>query len=495
MNTPLLEVRRITRTFPGVIALSQVDFDVLPGEVHALVGENGAGKSTLLSIINGLLQPDSGEIKLGGKAVTLNGPFEAIAHRLAMVHQELVLCPNLSVAENIFLGREREATGGNGRLRDLIVKARELLDEIKVDLDPATPVGNLSLNEQQIVEICRALSSRPKVLVFDEPTASLDENQVAHLLEIIGKLRAAGLGIVYVSHRLNEIFSISDRITVLRDGQTVGTVPTAQTDERGLVSMMVGRDYDPSVSSYKPRDIGAVALELDGLGREGIYQDISLQVCKGEILGLAGLLGCHREALVRSIFGTIVPNSGSIKIHGQQVSLKSPRSAIAHGVSFMPADRKEEGLVLGMSVEDNLTLTVLDRIRRFGLIQVRKRRTLTDSLIRKLSTKVSTPKQPVKNLSGGNQQKVVIGKWMARQGDIIIAEDPTRGVDIGAKAEIWAALQELAESGCAIILITTELEEMMGASDRIIVMNRGRISGEFQRHEFYAETIAHRFVN
>lgn len=495
MNTPLLEVRGITRTFPGVTALSKVDFDVLPGEVHALVGENGAGKSTLLSIINGLLPPDSGEIKLEGKAVTLNGPAEAIAHRLAMVHQELVLCPNLSVAENIFLGREKVATGGSGRLRDLKAKARELLDEIKVDLDPATPVGELSLNEQQIVEICRALSSRPKVLVFDEPTASLDDNQVAHLLEIIGKLREAGLGVVYVSHRLNEIFAISDRITVLRDGQTIGTVPTAEIDERGLVSMMVGRDYDPAVSSYTPRDPGAVALELDRLGREGNYQDISLQVRKGEIVGLAGLLGCHREAVVRSIFGALPPDRGTIKINGGQVSLNSPRSAIAQGISFMPADRKEEGLVLGMSVEDNLTLTVLDRIRRFGLIKSRTRKTLADGLIRKLSTKVSTPKQPVKNLSGGNQQKVVIGKWMARQGQIIIAEDPTRGVDIGAKAEIWAALQELAKAGCAIILITTELEEMMGASDRIIVMNRGRISGEFERHEFDAETIAHRFVN
>lgn len=495
MEAPLLEVRNITRTFPGVIALSHVDFDVLAGEVHALVGENGAGKSTLLSIINGLLPPDSGEIKLSGQTVSLNGPAEAIAHRLAMVHQELVLCPNLSVAENIFLGREREATGGSGRRSDLMKMAQVILDEIKVDLDPATPVGELSLNEQQIVEICRALSSRPKVLVFDEPTASLDDNQVAHLLEIIIKLRDAGLGIVYVSHRLNEIFAVADRVTVLRDGRTVGTVATPDIDERGLVSLMVGRNYDPAVSSYKPRDFGEVALEVAGLGVHGVFDAVTFSVRKGEILGLAGLLGCQREAVVRSIFGALPATCGTIKVHGKQVRLTTPRGAIAQGISFMPADRKEEGLVLEMSVEDNLTLTVLDRIRRLGFVHPRMRRTWADRLIRQLSTKVSSPRQPVKNLSGGNQQKVVIGKWVAREGDIIIAEDPTRGVDIGAKAEIWTALQDLAASGRAIILITTELEEMLGACDRIVVMNRGRISGAFDRPDFDAEAIAHRFVN
>lgn len=494
MESPLLEVRRVTRTFPGVTALSEVDFDVRPGEVHALVGENGAGKSTLLSIMNGLLPPDSGEIRLEGTVVELDGPAEAIANRLAMVHQELVLCPNLSVAENIFLGREREASGGSGRRRDLLARTRDLLNEIRVDLDPAQPVGELSLNEQQIVEICRALSSRPKVLVFDEPTASLEDDQVAHLLEIIRKLRESGMGIVYVSHRMNEVFAISDRVTVLRDGHTVSTASASKLDERGLVSLMVGRDYDPSVSSYRSREHGEIAIEVAGLGRDGVYEDICFHVRKGEILGLAGLLGCQRDTVVRSIFGALHPDRGSIHIHGRPVSMHSPRQAIANGVSLMPADRKEEGLVLDMSVQDNLTLTILDRVRRLGMVDPGRRRSLAYRLIRQLSAKVSSPAQSVKSLSGGNQQKIVIGKWVARDADIVIAEDPTRGVDVGAKAEIWTALQELAENGRAVILITTELEELMGACDRILVMSRGRITGEYARSDFDAETIAHDFV-
>ena len=389
MAGPLLQVRSVTRSYPGVMALSEVDFAVQPGEVHALVGENGAGQSTLLSIMNGLLQPDAGEILIDGAPVTLRGPADAISQRLAMVHQELVLCPNLSVAENIFLGREKAATGGRGRKRGLIGKARDLLAEIRVDIDPAAKVGDLSLNQQQIVEICRALSSRPRVLVFDEPTASLDDDQVEHLLGIIDKLRASGLGIVYVSHRLREIFAIADRITVLRDGRTVGTVATAEVDERRLVSMMVGRDYDPAVSAYRQRAHGETAIEVTGLASNGRFRDVSFSLRRGEILGIAGLLGCQREAVVRTIFGALPADAGVIRVHGREVTLRAPRQAIAQGISFMPADRKDEGLALDMSVQDNLSLTVLDRIRRLGMVLPGKRRGMTGDLIRRLSIKVS----------------------------------------------------------------------------------------------------------
>lgn len=494
MTAPLLQVQNVSRSFPGVKALSDVSFSVEAGEVHALVGENGAGKSTLLSIMNGLLQPDEGQILAQGEPLTLGGPADAIAHRLAMVHQELVLCPNLTVAENVFLGREKAANGESRSSQGVVARTQALIDEIKVDLDPNALVGDLSLNERQIVEICRALSSRPKVIVFDEPTASLDDEQTEHLLEIIRKLRQSGLGIVYVSHRLSEIFAISDRITVLRDGRVVGTTKAKDITEQMLVSMMVGREYDPSSMSYRERKLGEVALEATNLTSKGHFAGVSFRVRKGEILGIAGLLGCQREAVVRAIFGALPVHGGSIEIHGRPVRIGSPRQAIDQGISFMPADRKDEGLVLDMSVEDNLCLTVLDSLSAGGLLRFGKRRELTRSLIARLATKVSSRKQPVRGLSGGNQQKVVIGKWLARKGDIVIAEDPTRGVDIGAKAEIWSVLQEMASEGKAIILIASELEELLGACDRIIAMNRGRVTSEYLRKDFDAEAIAHSFV-
>lgn len=494
MNAPLLQVQNISRSFPGVKALSDVNFSVEAGEVHALVGENGAGKSTLLSIMNGLLQPDEGQILAEGRTLTLGGPADAIAQRLAMVHQELVLCPNLTVAENVFLGRENEVSWGSGKRLKIVARTQALIDEIRVDLDPNALVGSLSLNEQQIVEICRALSSRPKVIVFDEPTASLDDEQTENLLEIIKKLRESGLGIVYVSHRLKEIFSIANRITVLRDGNVVGTTNVEDINEQKLVSMMVGREYDPSFMSYRERALGEVALEVRNLSSKAYFSDVSFDVCKGEILGIAGLLGCQREAVVRAIFGALPIDSGSIEVHGQPVKIGSPRQAIDHGISFMPADRKDEGLVLDMSVEDNLSLPVLDDLSAGGLLRSGKRREMAQSLIKRLATKVSSRKQPVRGLSGGNQQKIVIGKWLARKGDIVIAEDPTRGVDIGAKGEIWSVLQDMARDGKAIILIASELEELLGACDRIIAMNRGRVTSEYRREDFDAETIAHSFV-
>ncbi|MCA0023935.1 MULTISPECIES: sugar ABC transporter ATP-binding protein [unclassified Mesorhizobium] len=494
MDTPLLEVQSIRKTFPGVVALADVTFDLKAGEVHALVGENGAGKSTLLSVMNGLIAPDSGEIRIDGQPVVLSDPTVALANRLSLVHQELVLCPNLSVAQNIFLGREPAARFGRNNRAALNCMARELLDEIHVSLDPSRPVGELSLNEQQIVEICRALASRPKVLVFDEPTASLNDDQVGHLLAVIRKLKASGLGIVYVSHRLGEVLDIADRVTVLRDGRVVGTRDVADLDETALVSLMVGREHKPGQSAYKERRQGSVALETKAIGKAGVFDDISLEVRAGEVVGIAGLLGCQREAVARAIFGASSIDRGEILVHGKSVAFRSPRDAIVSGIAFMPADRKGEGLVLPMSVGDNLGLTVLRSFGRRGFLKRRRKNASANDLVRKLAIKASGLSQPASQLSGGNQQKIVIGKWIARGGDIVIAEDPTRGVDVGAKFEIWRAIQGLADEGKAVLLLTTELQEMMDACDRILVMSRGRITGHFQRKEFSAEAIAHCFV-
>ncbi|TPI48005.1 sugar ABC transporter ATP-binding protein [Mesorhizobium sp. B2-9-1] len=493
MSAPLLEVKSIRKTYPGVIALSDVTFDLKAGEVHAVVGENGAGKSTLLSVMNGLVAPDSGEIRIDGQPVVLNDPTVALANRLALVHQELVLCPNLSVAENIFLGRE--PAGRLGKTRAMLNRmAKDLLDQIHVNLDPSRAVGELSLNEQQIVEICRALACRPRVLVFDEPTASLNDDQVVHLLAVIRKLKANGLGIVYVSHRLSEVMQISDRVTVLRDGNVVATRDMAGLNEAALVALMVGREHKPGQSAYKERRCGEVALEAKAIGKAGVFDDISLQVRTGEIVGIAGLLGCQREAVVRAIFGDQSIDRGEIRVQGRKVQLRSPRDAIAFGIGFMPADRKREGLILPMSVGDNIAMTILRRLGCLGFMKRRQRNATANSLVRTLAIKTNGLSQLASQLSGGNQQKIVIGKWIARGGDIVIAEDPTRGVDVGAKFEIWRTIQDLAEQGKAILLLTTELQEMMDACDRILVMSRGRVTGHFHRKDFSAEAIAHCFV-
>jgi ABC-type sugar transport system ATPase subunit len=457
------------------------------------VGENGAGKSTLLSIMNGLLAPDSGEIWIEGVPVVLHDPAAALANRLALVHQELVLCPNLTVAENIFLGREpSDRRSGNRKALNRMAEA--LLDEIHVKLDPSRLVGGLSLNEQQVVEICRALASRPKVLVFDEPTASLNDDQVAHLLAIIRKLKRNGLGIVYVSHRLGEVLDIADRVTVLRDGRVVGTRESTELSEATLVTLMVGREHKPGQTAFRDRKLGPVALEAKGIGKAAVFDDVSLTVKAGEIVGIAGLLGCQREAVVRSIFGAASIDRGEIRIFDKPVSLRSPRDAISNGMAFMPADRKSEGLILPMSVGDNIGVTILDRLGFLGWLRSGRRAAVAQDMVKLLGAKVTGLSQAVYQLSGGNQQKIVIGKWIARGADIIIAEDPTRGVDVGAKFEIWRTIQRLAESGKAIILITTELQELMDACDRIIVMSRGRVTGHFDREDFSAEAIAHCFV-
>lgn len=489
-HAPLLEVRAIRKAFPGVVALADVSFDVLPGEVHALVGENGAGKSTLLSIMNGLQLPDSGEIRRDGQAVTLRNPSVARSHRIALVHQELVLCPNLTVAENILLGQEPKGRLGRTNRKAMHLKARRVLDAIHVDLDPARPTGELSLNEQQIVEICRALVSDPKVLIFDEPTASLNDDQVQHLLAIIRKLKAKGLGVVYVSHRLAEVFALADRITVLRDGHAVATMPAAESSEAVVIRHMVGRDPAPNRIERGTAGTAEVALSVRALGAGKMFDDVSFEIRKGEILGIAGLLGCQREAVMRALFGALPVDRGEIRLGGNPCRPRSPRQAIAQGFGFLPADRKGEGLVLPMGVGDNIALTMLWRFSALGFLRRGKKDGLAWDMIRMLSTKVASLSQAARELSGGNQQKLVIAKWIARGGEVFLIEDPTRGVDVGAKPQIWRAIDALTRQGKAVLLITSELQELMDISDRIIVMSRGRVTGHFERQEFSVESIA-----
>jgi ribose transport system ATP-binding protein len=487
---PLLEVRGVGKRFGAVTALHDVSFDVRPGEVHALVGENGAGKSTLLSIMNGLQRPDDGELLLLGERTTLTGPLQARRNGLALVHQELALCPNLTVAENLFLGQEPRNWSGRIARGVMQRESLELLRRMRADIAPERKVSDLSLSERQLVEICKALVGRPRVLVLDEPTASLTNEHVSMLLETIGRLRAEGLGIVYVSHRLEEVMAIADRVTVLRDGQVAARFDAAEADEERLIRAMVGRDLEHRFPARHAPERGARMIEAAGLGLHGRFRDVSLSAHAGEIVGIAGLMGCERESVIRTLFGLHAPDQGEIRVRGKPVRFANAGDAIDAGIAYLPADRKAEGLVLGMSVYDNLSLGTLPSLSRFGLLSRRRQRSRGDELIERLQIKAPEPERAVVNLSGGNQQKVVLGKWLSRGADVWLIEEPTRGVDVGGKSQIWEALHRVSREGKAIIVVSSELPELMGICDRIAVMSRGRVTGEFDRAAFDADAIA-----
>lgn len=487
---PLLEVRGIGKHFGAVTALRGVSFDVRPGEVHALVGENGAGKSTLLSIMNGLQRPDDGELFLLGQRTALRGPLQARRSGLALVHQELALCPNLTVAENLFLGNELRNAIGRVDREAMHRRSAVLLQRMGARIAPQRKVSDLTLSERQLVEICKALASNPRVLVLDEPTASLTNEHVHVLLETLNRLRAEGLGIVYVSHRLEEVLTIADRITVLRDGQVAARFEAREASEETLIRAMVGRDLGHRFPPRVAPVIGAKLIEAVRLGLRGRYRDINFSVHAGEVVGIAGLMGCERESVIRTLFGMHVPDEGEIRVHGRTARFADSADAIGAGIAYLPADRKAEGLVLGMSVYDNLALGTLDTLSRLGLMSKRRQREQGDALIERLRIKAPAPQRGVVNLSGGNQQKVVLGKWISRGADVWIVEEPTRGVDVGGKPQIWEALHRIAQEGKAILVVSSELPELMGICDRIVVMSRGRITGEFGREAFDADAIA-----
>lgn len=487
---PILDVRGIGKRFGHVTALSDVSFDVHAGEVHALVGENGAGKSTLLSIMNGLQAPDSGELRLNGRRVTLDGAAAARRQGMAMVHQELALCPNLTVAENLFLCNEPQTRFGVVDMRAMCRRAHELLEAMSVAVDPLRLVSTLSLSERQLVEICKGLASNPQVLVLDEPTASLTDDHVGKLLTTLRRLRGEGLAVIYVSHRLEEVLAIADRITVLRDGAVVDRFPVDQATESRMIHAMVGRSLGERFPPRTDQEFGAPVLEGSRMAVAGCFDDISLSVRAGEVVGIAGLLGCERETVIRALFGIHKLDSGKISVKGVVRRFRHSLDAIRAGIAYLPADRQGEGLVLGMSVHDNLALTTLSRLSRWGLISRRARNRQGRALIDRLRIKAGNPESNVVNLSGGNQQKVVLAKWLARDADILIVDEPTRGVDIGGKEQIWQALRQASQEGRAILMVSSELPELMGLCDRILVMSRGRVTGDFSRDQFDATEIA-----
>lgn len=487
-TAPLLSMQGITKAFPGVIALDQVDFTLLPGEVHALLGENGAGKSTLMKIASGVYQKDSGEMLVSSRPAAITGPRHAQELGIGIIHQELHLVPELTVLENMYLGREPL---GLFRFIDQAAmkqRALKVLAELGSDMDPTQVVATLSVGEQQLVEIAKALSYQTRILIMDEPTAALTERETERLFAIIRKLAAGGVGIVYISHRMEEIFAISHRITVMRDGRNVATVKTSEAGFEQLVKLMVGRE----ITTRFPKlgaSLGGEVLRVEGLTRSGKLNNISFTVRAGEIVGIAGLMGAGRTELARSIFGADRPDSGEIAVAGKKVIIHSPSDAIRAGIALISEDRKQQGLVLGMSVGDNISLATLAAVSQHGLIDSRAEKKIIADSINTLKIRTTGMEQPVKTLSGGNQQKVVIAKWLSAKPKVLIMDEPTRGVDVGAKAEIYRIMNMLTAAGAGIVMISSELPEILGMSDRVLVMHRGRITGQMNVAEATQEKI------
>jgi ribose transport system ATP-binding protein len=476
--TDLARMEAIDKRFPGVHALRAVDFDLRAGEVHALMGENGAGKSTLMKCLSGVYQPDGGRILIDGREAKLSSPRAAQDLGIGIIHQELALMKDLNVAQNIWIGREPRLSFGRLDERKLNADAAAIFAGMHVSMDPTAPVAGLSIARQQMVEIAKALSYRSRILIMDEPTAALNDAEIAELFAIIAKLRAEGVGIVYISHKMDEIKRIADRVTVMRDGAYVGTVEAAETPISRIITMMVGRELAEE-SVVVPDLSGAeVALEVRGIRRGRELRDVSFGVKRGEILGFAGLMGAGRTEVARAIFGADPRDGGEILVHGRPVDIRSPEDAVRAGIGYLSEDRKHFGLALGMDVRANVAMASLSRYTdRLGRIDEARLGEIAKGYIESLRIRTPSDRQEVRLLSGGNQQKVVIAKWLLRDCDILIFDEPTRGIDVGAKSEIYRLLNELAAQGRAIIVISSELPEILRLSHRIAVMCEGRLTG------------------
>ncbi|MBM7556563.1 sugar ABC transporter ATP-binding protein [Halanaerobacter jeridensis] len=483
----ILEMKNITKTFPGVKALDNVNLDLYKGEIHALLGENGAGKSTLMKVLNGIHHQNSGEIYFKGQEVDFAGPREAQEAGLSIIHQELKLLPDLTVAENVFLGREK-VNGIFVDFADLKEKTADVLEQLGVDIDPETKVRDLNIGSQQMVEIAKAISQEAEVLVMDEPTSSLTPGEAELLFDLIERLREQQISIIYISHKIEEIFKLCDRVTVLRDGAKVGEVEVANTNRDQLVRMMVGRDITerfPEIENNRSDKI----LEVKNLSVPGKVKDATFDVYKGEVLGIAGLMGAGRTELAKTIYGAFKPESGEIYYKGEKIEINSPKEAIDLGFYYLSEDRKEEGLVLTESVEHNISLSILDRIKNIGLIDQDREGELARKYIDDLAIKTPDEKREVKSLSGGNQQKVVIAKVLSTEPEVVILDDPTRGIDVGAKREIYNLINDFVEQGVAVILISSELPEVLNLSHRILVMHEHKIAGELDGGQATQEKI------
>lgn len=489
-RVPLLQLAHVSKRFPGVVALDDVSFDLYPGEVHVLVGENGAGKSTLVKLLSGIYQPDDGEILVEGVPVHLRTPHDAQMLGISTVHQELNLVPHLDVGKNIYLGRE-PMRGKTGVIdwTALYEGARDQLRQLGIALDPHIPVARLGVALQQMTEIAKALVNDARVLILDEPTAAITAEEAEQLFQLVEKLKAQGTGIILISHHLEDATRVGDRATVLRDGKYVATVPMATSTPNDLIRLMVGREL---TQQFPKEDIpfGEVALEVQNLNRSGVLHDISFEVRQGEILGLAGLVGAGRSEVARAIFGIDKIDSGTIEVFGAPVDNSTPGKAIEHGLALLPEDRKHQGLVLLLSVGDNISMAAPGATGSPpGLLPPRSRFQTARRFIEALRIKTPSARQRVMFLSGGNQQKVVLAKWMLTQARIFIFDEPTRGIDVGAKVEVYRLMGELLKGGAAIVMISSELPEVLGMSDRILVMREGRIVARFERGEATQESI------
>ena len=489
-NPVILEMKGIVKSFGPVKALKGVDFDLRAGEVHALMGENGAGKSTLMKVLTGIHKPNEGTIHYNGKQVEYSKPKEAMDDGIVIVHQELNMMNDLTVAQNIFIGREEISQGFFIDDNAANKKAKELFNLLKLDINPQEKVGHLTVGKQQMVEIAKALSMDAKVIVFDEPTAALTESEINELFVIIDDLRQKGVGITYISHRMDEIARITDRVTVMRDGEYVGTVNTKDTTKDEIIAMMVGRTIyeDPKAASAVAED-APVVLEVEHLNAGSSVKDVSFVLRKGEILGFSGLMGAGRTEVARLLFGADKKDSGTIKINGKEVDIKSPQDAIREGIGYLSEDRKRYGCIVDMTIANNTVMTNLDKYVHSFLINDSEIVTASDKFVKSLRTKTPSSKQLVRNLSGGNQQKVVIAKWLEQDSDILIFDEPTRGIDVGAKSEIYTLMNELVAQGKSIIMISSELTEILRMSDRIVVMCEGRKTGELDISQATQERI------
>jgi len=482
-NNTFLQMEGISKVFPGVQALKDVTFEVARGEIHALVGENGAGKSTLMKILTGALDRDEGQITLRGQSVEISTPADAQTLGISMIHQELSLIPYLTVGQNIYLGREPQArVPGFIDWPALYRHAQQLLDRLNVEVDARAEVQGLSIAQQQMVEVAKALSLNADLIAMDEPTSALTRRETGVLFDVMRSLKTQGVSLIFISHRLEEVFQIADRVTVLRDGQLIGTAPIAELDGDHIVRMMVGRELGEMYPKTKVQR-QEVVLEAVNLhdGRE--LHGVDLKLHRGEILGVAGLVGAGRTALAETLFGIRPAVAGEVRVEGRPVKLNSPGEAIRTGMGLVPEDRKLQGLFMNMAVRENIVLSAMDKVTAWGLVNFTRADRLAGEFVSKLDIRTPSLRQRVRNLSGGNQQKVIIARWLTLKPRVLILDEPTRGIDVGAKAEIHALMSQLAQEGVGVLMISSELPEVLGVSDRILVMREGCIAGEFTRDQ------------
>ena len=489
-KTPILTMEHITKEFTGVKALKDANLDLYPGEVHALVGENGAGKSTLMKILTGIHKKDSGKITFLGKEINLKSPKEAQDMGIIIVHQELNMMNHLNVSENIFIGREEKRFGFLLDDKSLHQKSKNLFDKLGISINPKEIIGNLTVGKQQMVEIAKAISYHAKIIVFDEPTAALTENEINELFRMIEELKKNGVGMIYISHRMNEIERITDRVTVMRDGEYIGTVNTRDITKDEIINMMVGRViYETPKEQSSVKEDAEVVLKAEGITLLPSVKEVSFSLKKGEILGFAGLMGAGRTELARAIFGADKMQKGNVFVHGNRVEINSPMDAVKNGIGYLSEDRKRYGVAVDLSVAENSVLSAMKQFSSLGLVNDLSINRTAREYCEKLKTKTPTVHQLVRNLSGGNQQKVVIAKWLIQNSNILIFDEPTRGIDVGAKSEIYTLMNELAQMGKSIIMISSELTEVLRMSDRIIVMCEGKITGELDIKDANQEAI------